>query len=192
MSTTVIVRKGNKAVIGADTQFMMGSIIVSSRHRVNHHKIHAVGEAYVAFTGWSLMQNIFDDVIERYPGELNFGSRQHIFRTFLFLHEKIKGEYFVESRERTDQPVESSQWNCVIACPAGIFEVDSYRTVIEYDRFWADGSGLRFALGAMHSTYDTLTSPLDIAKAGLQAACDFDEASGAPMKFHTVTLKGKK
>jgi len=192
MSTTVIVRKGNKAIIGADTQFMTGSIVTSSKYRVNHHKIHSVGDALVAFTGWSLIQNIFDDIIERYPGDLDFRSRQHIFRTFLFLHEKIKGDYFIESRERDNQPVESSQWDCLIACPAGIFEVASYRTIVEYERFWADGSGTNFALGAMHATYDKAADPLDVAKAGLAAACEFDEASGTPMKFHSVTLKGKK
>ncbi|MCX6873899.1 MAG: MFS transporter [Verrucomicrobia bacterium] len=192
MSTLVVVRKGNQAVIGSDSQFMQGSIIVSARNRTNHHKIHHFKDAYVGFTGWSLMHNIFADIIEKYPGDLDFSSVKHIFKTFLFLHEKIKSDYFVQSREKDDQPVESSQWDCLIASPHGIFAVDSYRTVVEYERFWADGSGTRFALGAMHSVYDTRQDAEEIAKAGLEAACAFDDGSGLPIAVQSVPLGKRK
>jgi ATP-dependent HslUV protease subunit HslV len=192
MSTLVVVRKGNKAVIGSDSQFTQGSIVVSSKNRRNHHKIHQFGDAFVGFTGWSLMHNVFEDIIEKYPGDLDFRSRKHIFKTFLFLHQKIKEDYFVESREKDNQPVESSQWDCLIACPNGIFEVDSYRTVIEYDRFWADGSGVRFALGAMNAVYDIFKDPEEIAKAGLTSACELDDGSGLPIATHSITLKRGK
>lgn len=191
MSTLVVVRKGNKAVIGSDSLFTQGSIVVSSENRKNHHKIHHLGDAYVGFTGWSLMHNIFEDVMERYPGELDFRSRKDIFKTFLFLHRAIKDDYFIQSREKDDQPVESSQWDCLIACPSGIYGVDSYRTVIEYDRFWADGSGMRFALGAMSAVYDRLKDPAEIAMAGLTASCNLDGGSGPPLATHCVTLKTK-
>jgi ATP-dependent HslUV protease subunit HslV len=189
MSTLVVVRKGNMAVIGSDSRFTKGSIVISSQQKRNHHKIHRVEDAFVGFTGWSLMHNLFEDVLEKYPGNLDFRSRKHIFRTFLFLHQKIKEDYFVQTREKDDQPVESSQWDCLIACPCGIFEVDSYRTVTEYDRFWADGSGVRFALGAMSAVYDTHEDPEVIARAGLKAACEFDDGSGLPISTHNVTLK---
>lgn len=192
MSTLVVVRKGNKAVIGSDSRFTQGSIVVSAKNKRNHHKIHQVGDAFVGFTGWALMHNIFDDVMEKYPGDLDFSSRKHIFKTFLSLHRKIKTEHFIEKHERDDQPVESSQWDCLIACPSGIFQIDSYRTVNEYDRFWADGSGLRFALGAMTAVYDLLDGPEEIAKAGLDAACELDDGSGQPIAIHTVKLKKEK
>jgi len=192
MSTLVIVRKGNKAVIGSDTLFTLGSIIVSSENRRNHHKIHQVGKAYVGFTGWSVMHNIFEDIIDKYPGDLDFRSRKHIFKTFLFLHNALREEYYIEPREKDNQPVQSSQWDCLIACPHGIFEVDSLRTVVEYERFWADGSGTRFALGAMSAVYDTLKDPIAIANAGLSAACTFDDASGLPIQTHCIALKTRK
>ena len=192
MSTLVVVRKGNKAVIGSDSQFTQGSIIVSSKNRRNHHKIHQFGDAFIGFTGWSLVHNVFEDIIKKYPGDLDFRSRKHIFKTFLFLHQKIKKEYFVESHEKDNQPVESSQWDCLIACPNGIFEVDSYRTVIEYDKFWADGSGMRFALGAMNAVYDTLKDPEEIAKAGLNTACELDDGSGFAISTYSIALKGEK
>jgi ATP-dependent HslUV protease, peptidase subunit HslV len=145
---------------------MQGSIVVSARHRINHHKIHRFGDAFIGFTGWSLLHNVFEDVMEKYPENLDF-----------------------QSCEKDNQPVESSQWDCLIASPGGIFEVDSYRTVIEYERFWADGSGVRFALGAMHAVYDSIRDPEAIAHAGLEAACDLDDGSGMPVFTHTVSLK---
>jgi len=57
-------------------------------------------------------------------------------------------------KKKDDHPLESSQWDCLIACPAGIFSVGTLREVIEYNHYWADGSGTRFALGAMHATYE--------------------------------------
>jgi len=191
MSTLVVVRKGTKAVIGSDSLFTQGSIVVSSENKRNHHKIHHFGEVYIGFTGWSLMHNIFEDVVEKYPGELDFRSRQHIFKTFLFLHRAIKEDYFIQSHEKDNQPVESSQWDCLIACPNGIYGVDSYRTVIEYDKFWSDGSGMRFALGAMNAVYDLINDPIEIAKAGLTAACNFDDGSGPPLATHCITLNAK-
>lgn len=176
-------------MIGSDSQSTQGSIIVSANHKRNHHKIHRFGKVFIGFTGWSLMHNLFEDIMDKYPGDLDFRSRKHVFKTFLFLHKKIKEEYFIETREGKEQPVESSQWDCLIACPNGIFEVDSYRTVIEYDKFWADGSGMRFALGAMNAVYDTLDDPEEIAKAGLKSACELDNGSGFPISTYCIELK---
>lgn len=191
MSTIVIVRKNNKAVIGSDSLFTTGGVLLSAEYKTNHHKIHQFGDSFIGFTGSSLIHNIFEDIIEKYPGNLDFSSRSHIFRTFLFLHAKIKEEYFVlthETYEKGDQPVESSQLHCLIANSGGIFEVDSYRIVVEYEKFWASGSGRDISLGAMHAIYDILSDPEDIARAGLHAACTLDDASGLPVSIKTVTI----
>lgn len=188
MSTVVVVRKGNKAVIGADSLFCQGTILIDSSKRANHLKIHKAGDAYVGFVGWSVMHNIFEDILEKFPKALNFEGRKNIFRTFVFLHSKIKELYFIETREKNDQPVESSQWDCLIACPQGIYGVDSYRTVIEYSKYWADGSGMRFALGAMNAVYDREHDPAEIARIGLLAACDLDDGSAQPIYIQEVNL----
>lgn len=191
MSTLVAVKKGGTAVLGSDSMFTMGSIKISPGNRVNHHKIHQVGNAYVGFTGWSLMHNVFEDIVEKHPASLDFRSRKHILKSFLSLHHLLKEDYYFETREKSDQPVESSQWDCLIACPSGIFSVDSYRTVTEYDKFWADGSGLRFALGAMHALYDSALTAEQIAASALEAACALDDGSGPPLITKAVKLKPK-
>jgi ATP-dependent HslUV protease subunit HslV len=189
MSTLVIVRKGNLAAIAADSLFTEGSIKVPPQNKINHHKIHKVEDAYVGFTGWSAMHNVFESIVERYPRDLDFRSRRHIFETFRKLHTKLKEDYFLNTREKDDQPVESSQWDCLIAAPSGIFCVHSYREVNESNRFWAQGSGMRFALGAMNAVYDLYDAPDKIALAGVQAACEFDDGSGLPAKVFQVELQ---
>ena len=148
-------------------------------------------DAYIGFTGWSAFHNIFESVLEKFPGDLDFRSRQQVFDTFLKLHPKLQKHFFLETAEDKDQPLESSQWNCLIAAPSGIFEVSSNRTVNEYTRFWADGSGIRFALGAMHTVYDLHEDAESIARAGVEAACEFDDGSGLPVQSFSVELDRK-
>jgi ATP-dependent HslUV protease, peptidase subunit HslV len=188
MSTLVIVRKGLRAVIASDSLFTKGSIKVSPQHRANARKIHRFKDVCIGFTGWSVFHNIFESVMERYPGDLDFRSRRQIFETFQKLHQRLKKDYFVETEEKDDQAVESSQWDCLIAAPAGIFEVNSDRGVYEYATFWADGSGTRLALGAMHALYDQCDDPALIARAGIEAACEFDDGSGLPAQVFEVKL----
>ena len=188
MSTIVVVRKGDRAAIASDSLHTQGSIKVSPANKANHHKIHRFKDAYIALTGWSVFHDIFDAVIERYPEDLDFRSRKLIYETFQKLHRRLKEDFFLETSEEKDQPVESSQWDCLIAAPSGIFEVSSNRGVYEYNAFWAHGSGMRFALGAMHAVYDRHDSPDLIAKAGIEAGCEFDDGSGLPVQSFQLQL----
>ena len=134
------------------------------------------------------MMIIFENIVENCPKQLDFSSKGGVFKSFLFLHRILKKEYFLETKEKDDQPVESSQWDCLILSPAGIFNVLSYREVSQYQRFWAEGSGLRFSLGAMHATYDLHDDPEKIARAGIEAACEFDESSALPVQMYSMPL----
>jgi ATP-dependent protease HslVU (ClpYQ) peptidase subunit len=191
MSTLVVVKKGPRAVIASDSQFSQGSLKIGPRHRLRAHKIHRFQDACIGFTGWTAFHNIFESIMERFPGDLDFRSRRHIFETFQKLHRHLKDEYFIETREKDERAVQSSQWDCLIAATAGIFSVSSDRCVCEYDTYWADGSGTRFALGAMHALYDRCDDPEEIAAAGVEAACEFDDGSGLPVQTFTVPLGEK-
>jgi ATP-dependent HslUV protease subunit HslV len=106
------------------------------------------------------------------------------------VHEKLKNEYFINTKEDEDDPYESSQIVCLIANPGGIFGVYSYREVFSFDRFWGIGSGRNYALGAMHAVYDR--PDLDagaIARIGVEAGIEFDKSSAAPIDVHTVRLQ---
>ena len=188
MSTIVVVRKGDRAAIASDSLYTQGSIKVSPVNKANHHKIHRFKDAYIALTGWSVFHDIFDAVMERYPEDLDFRSRKHIYETFHKLHRRLKEDFFLETNEDKDQPVESSQWDCLIAAPSGIFEVSSNRGVYEYNAFWANGSGMRFALGAMHAAYESVSTAEEVVRAGLLAGAEFDDGTGLPVEIRVIDL----
>jgi len=192
MSTIVVVRKGNKAVIAADSLFSQGSLKVTPNHKINTQKIYKINDTYIGFVGWTAMSVIFENIAEKYPKHLKFGSRKEVFKTFLFLHAKLKSEYFIETKEKDDQPVESSQWDCLILSPTGMYHVQSYREVMELQRFWAEGSGTRLALGAMHATYDLYDDPVKIATAAIHAASEFDDGTALPVQIFSMEMPKKK
>ena len=130
-----------------------------------------------------------ESLIRHHKEQLDFSDRAKIFETMRRLHSIIKSDYHIDTAEEKDQPVESSQLSMLIVNPQGIYEVDSYRTVSEYERFWALGSGRTLALGAMQALYDRLDSATDIARAGVEAACEFDDGCGLPATAYSVDLR---
>ena len=80
---------------------------------------------------------------------------------------------------------ETTQFYGLIANPHGIFALYSYRSAQQFHRFWAAGSGRDFALGAMQAVYDSSDDVVEIVKAGLHAAAEFDGSTGGPFEiFH--------
>jgi len=192
VSTIVAVKKNGLVVIGTDTQTIRGSMIVQAKYKKNFSKIHKFKDSYLGITGSTAHHNVIESVISKYSSDICFNSVKDIFETFLWLHPKLKDEYFVNTSEEERQEYESSQLHILIVNPYGLFEIQSYREVMEYSRFWSIGSGDEYALGAMYAIYDQLDDPRRIAKIALSAACEFDEGSGQPLQFHTVKLKNKK
>jgi len=113
-------------------------------------------------------------------------SRWEIFEMLLAVHEKLKDDYFIDTSEDSDQPVESNQLDGIVINANGIFSFGSYREVRQWDTFWALGSGRRLALGAMHALYETDATAQEISEAGVKAAAEFDDGCNLPLK--TVVL----
>ncbi|MEM7083118.1 MAG: MFS transporter [Pseudomonadota bacterium] len=189
MSIIVALRKGHQAVIAADTAQSDETMVMRASYLVNHEKIIAVGDSFVGLAGWSASQDIFESLVREQPELMRFDSRAAIFDSFRGLHEVMKEKYFIDTNEDKEQPVESSQVGALIVNPHGIFEIESYRSVSEYTRYWALGSGKRLAMGAMHALYDTTDDVAAIARAGVAAACEFDDGCALPMTCHVVDLK---
>lgn len=83
----------------------------------------------------------------------------------------------------------------MVANGSGIFGVYAHREVIQFDRFWCNGSGRGYALGAMHALWSehlrkqpgTAPDALHIARAGLAAGMEFDRGSGGDMRLFRFT-----
>lgn len=104
------------------------------------------------------------------------------------LQDVLEGKYHLRPHDEDDDEFNSLRFHALIANPKGIFELTSLRSVLEFDRFVANGNGYRFAVGAMHALYDTDATAEAIARAGLEAAAEFDWMTGLPIEVHVLPL----
>ena len=188
MTVVVGVQKGARAVIAADSAQSDGGLLVPQRYYRGYLKLQRCGACWLGVAGWSATADALESIIRNHLEELDFGSRAAVFETTRVIHRLLKDEYFVETREDKEQPVESSQLEALIVGPGGIFEFDGYRSVSEYAHYWAIGSGATLALGALHASYDRYRDPKDIARVAVAAACEFDDACLLPMDYRRVKL----
>ena len=191
MTTVVVVRKGGTVAIAADTLVTFGDTRLPHGYEVNE-KLFKVGDCWVGMAGTTAHFPVLRRALASLPpDELRLHSRDQVFETFLKLHPKLKENFFLNTKEDDADPYESSQFTALIANPAGIFGVYSYREVFEFDRFWGIGTGRGFALGAMYAAFDRVKTARDVAEIGVRAGCEFDKNSAGPVHVHTIKLNTK-
>ena len=188
MSTLVVVKKGDEVAIAADSLSSYGSTRLAAEFDANPEKIFSANGSFVGAVGSAAHGLVLESVLTREDLGLSFQNRQEIFRSFLKLHPVLKKEFFLLTEEDEDKaPYESSQFDLLIANASGIYGVHSLREVYEYSRFWATGSGWKYALGAMTTVYEGTASAEEIARIGVEAGSQFDQGSGLPCQ--SVSLK---
>lgn len=188
MSTIVVVKKNNQIVIGADTMTKFGSAKQSSEYIANHSKIVKAGKNYIAYVGEASLGLVLTSYFNGKIDSLKLESPQDIFEEARLLHTALKEDYFVNPEEDEDDPFESSQLEVLIANKSGIYGLYELRSVDEFTKFYSFGTGFRFALGAMRALYNSNATAEEIAKAGLEAAADFDDSTGAPFELHAISI----
>ena len=187
MTTIAVVRKGDEIAIAADTLTTFGNTRVADHYKGDHAKILQFGDNHIGICGSSAHHLAVTSLLRK-EKSLDLSTRQAVFETFRHLHPRLKDEYFLNPKEEDSAPYESSQLEALIANPHGIFSIFSYREAFEYDRFWAVGSGYRYALGAMYAIYDRIDSAAEIARQGAMAGCEFDTSSGGPIVVHCFAI----
>ena len=191
MSTVVVAKKDGQIAIGADTLTCLGHTLESAEYVVNSSKILKVGRSYIAHVGDASWQLVLTSLFKKMGKTPALDSPQNIFETALRLHRSLKKGYFLNTDEDEDDAFESSQFHCLIANPVGIFGLYALRSSHEYTKFYAMGCGSPFALGAMHAAYARGTAE-EIARAGVEAAAEFDDSTGLPVEVFTMKLRSKK
>ena len=187
MTTIVVVRKGDAAVIAADALTTFGTTRLAPAYDRHPQKITSYADSFIGVAGSAAHQLVLENLLARTPG-LDFHGRAAIYESFRKLHPVLKEEAFLNPKEEEDDPYESSQMTVMIANPSGVFAVYSMREVFEFDRFWAIGSGRDFALGAMFSIYAKTKGAAAIAQAGIAAGAEFDTGTSEPVTLHEVRL----
>jgi len=191
MSTIVVVRKGDHACIAADSLTTFGDMKLSASNDCWSNKIQTVAGAHIGLVGSAAHTLVVENALQKRKVAADFSGRNEIFMTLMRLHKKLKDHYFLNPEESEDDPYESSQFDGVLVSEGGIFGLHSMREVYEYKRFWAVGSGSEIALGAMHALYDRLDNCEDIAKAAIEAAAEFNNATALPLTLESVKLHAK-
>jgi len=191
VSTVVVARKGGTLAIASDSLVTFGETRLPPGYEAND-KMFQIGGSWIGAVGTTAHMPVLRQALAALPPEeLKLHSRDALFETFLQLHPKLKDRFFLNTKEHDSDPYESSQFSILIANAQGIFGVESYREVFEFDRFWAIGSGRRFALGAMHAVYAKARTAAEIAEAGVAAGAEFDTSSAGPVRLHTFKFKKK-
>ena len=191
MSTITIVQKDGSAAIAADLMTKMGSCKCPARHKSHPTKIVRLGDSLIGVVGSTAHIRVVQSLARNHADRMNLCSVDAIFETFRSLHKLLVDDYHLLTKEDDDeQPYESSQMNLLIANSTGIYEVQGYREVTQFERFWATGSGRDFALGAMEAVYENKDlSAQHVAEQGVEAGCTFDAGSGPPVESHVISLQ---
>lgn len=188
MTTCVVVRKDNQVAIAADSLVTFGDTRLSNSYEANR-KIFQVGESYITLAGMAAHFPVMRKLLTEMGEDCKLRTRDEVFDTYSKVHQILKENYFLNTKEDDDDPYESSQITSLIANPYGIFGVYSYREVFSFDRFWGIGSGRNFALGAMYAVYDRAESAKEVAQVGVKAGVEFDKSSAAPFQIYSIDLK---
>jgi ATP-dependent protease HslVU (ClpYQ) peptidase subunit len=188
MTTCVVVKKNNQVAIAADSLVTFGDTRLSHSYEANN-KIFQVGESYITLAGTAAHFPVMRKLLTEMGEDCKLRTRDEVFETYSKVHQILKENYFLNTKEDDDDPYESSQITSLIANPYGIFGVYSYREVFSFDRFWGIGSGRNFALGAMYAAYDRAESARDVATIGVKAGVEFDKSSAAPFQIYSLDMK---
>ena len=190
MSVVVVVKKDNKVAIAADTLTSAGSKKFSHKYKSNSQKFFEYNGTYIGSVGSAMSKIMLKHLLDSQEEEFKFDSLENIYSSMLKIHKILKEEYYLLSKPKTDVPVESSRVHLLFANKFGIFEVSGDRHIANLTKFWAIGSGENYALGAMHTVYNSDLSALEIAKIGVDAACEFDKSCALPMDFAEIDIEG--
>jgi len=189
MSTLVMVKKGSEACMAAETLTSWGSMKQSAGYLSSPEKIFAVGDAYVGIVGWSVIQTVLQSAFASGCELPEIRTELKLFEYARVLHRKLKDEYFLNTTGDSGDPFESSQLTVFLLNRYGLFGLYSLRSVQQYERFAAVGSGSRYALGAMYAASELGLPVEDVARLGVEAGIEFDDASLGPITIKKMKLE---
>ncbi|CAA6808497.1 MAG: Unknown protein [uncultured Thiotrichaceae bacterium] len=193
MTAIVVVKKNNKVCIAADTAVTVNGVIENASINTHHDKIFQYKDNYFAYTGNAHSYMMVKLALEQHGDSWEFNSIDNIYKSLLELHRTLKEHFFTKTDTADqNQSVEDSHLSYLLANPSGIYQFYGDRYVGEINTYWSCGSGSRLALGAMDALYEISEDPVTIAKAGIQAACKFDQHCELPLTQYSCEVIPQK
>ncbi len=189
MSVIVVVKKNGKVAIASDSMIIESDdICVPGNLRNGPSKIHSINKSYVGITGDMAHHLVLKSIIKKYNDNLCFENSDQIFETLLLLHEILKEDYFLLEETQNSLSYEGSQIQGVVCSSSGIFSFHEDRIVTEYTKFWASGSGMEVALGALSIAYDCFDNAEEIARKAVSATCNLKDSCGEPIESFSIVI----
>ncbi|MGH0030464.1 MAG: MFS transporter [Myxococcota bacterium] len=189
MSTLVMVEKNGVACMAAETLTSYGSWQQPARYTARPEKILRIGESWVGVVGLIANRTVLESALSADLRLPEVRNEMELFEFSRQLHVRLKEEYFLNPGDVGSEAYESTQMTLFLMNRYGIFGLYSNRSVEQYQRFAAVGSGAGFALGAMYVAYELDAEAEDVARLGVEAATEFDEASQAPITLKKLKLE---
>lgn len=189
MTTVVVTKKSGFVCIAADTLATYGDLRESADLIANSDKLVQIGDAWVAPTGPASAQLVLKHFVAGYEELPVLEDIDSIFDFLNTFQRALRDDYFVQGKEDSGDDFESMRMELIIASPGGVFGAYPQRSVQEYRRFYAFGSGAEYAMGAMHAAWDTAQSAEDLARIGIETAAKFDLGTGLPLSLRTIPLR---
>jgi ATP-dependent HslUV protease subunit HslV len=190
VTTVVITRRDGIACIAADTRAAYGDTREGADLICNSDKIVRAGDAWLAPTGPASAQLIRRHHLRRLERAPKLDGIDSIFGFLTEFQKALRDDYLVHGKEDQADDFESMRMEIAVVSPGGIFGCYPQRSVQEYKRFYAFGSGASFALGAMQVAEPHVQSAEELARIGVEAAAAFDLHTGLPLTLRTIELRG--
>ncbi|MFT4538427.1 MAG: ATP-dependent HslUV protease subunit HslV [Planctomycetota bacterium] len=189
MTTPVVVRNGTGARIAVDSLSHYRSTKKYSDGIAKHNKTLSVGSALLAPTGPASPQLILRSIKRDPERRADFHGLVGIFEILCEFQRVLQEDYSLNLKADEEVSYDSILMKLLIAAPGGTFGVYPSRSVHEYKRSYAFGSGADLTMDAMHASYERCDAVEDIARAGVEASACFDASTSFPMSIHSLDLK---
>ncbi len=171
MTILVAVKKNGRIWMGADRITTFGSEY--STDLVNASKIIKLKHAYLATSGYTLLDNIIEHLYEHNHKmmESEFKNRAQVFQFFLDMYNEMKKTYTLVD---TGKETYAGIYNVfLLVTPKSIYGISNNLSVHEYDRYAAKGAGSDYSQGTLYALYELIDDGYELCRVALEAACHF-------------------
>ncbi|MBZ0189322.1 MAG: hypothetical protein K8F91_23965, partial [Candidatus Obscuribacterales bacterium] len=168
MTILVAVKKNNRIWIGADRITCFGSEYATDL--ADGSKIMKLKHAYLATSGYTLLDNIIEHLYENNSEMLDseFKNRAQVFEFFLKLYAEMKNTYTLVD---TGKDTYAGIYNVfLLVTKDRIYGVANNLSVNQFERFAAKGAGSDYAQGCLYGLYDLLDDGEELTRLALEAA----------------------
>lgn len=171
MTILVAVKKNGRVFLGADRITTFGNEYFTDL--VNGSKIIKLKNAYLATSGYTLLDNILEHLHATNHKIMDnpFQTRADAFQFFLELYTELKKQYTLVD---TGKETYAGIYNVFLIVTANsIFGVSNNLSVTEFPLYAAKGAGSDYSLGCLYALHDTVTDGRELCRLALEAACHF-------------------